>query len=237
MSRKMLYMLLLAAVLLPSCLDDIEEVPLEVEDDLMAPVSISTVIGDGQIALSWESVAEASSYRLYRSATLGETWVRIAETADTSHVDESVSNGVQYLYSVSSVGASGIESSRSEAVSATPSVYSLLINGGLEYTGSTIVELTLTAPATTSVMRISNVSDLGSAVWETYTPSRTWMVPEGDGPKTVYASFQDASGAVSPQVSASIELDTYAGIDGLAITPEPHTYGIGASVHLALSVE
>lgn len=238
MTKKMLYILIAAAVLLPSCLNDIEEVPLVVEDeDLQAPVNIRTITGDGQIALSWPSVEEADAYRLYRSATLGEVWVRIVETVDTFFVDENVSNGLQYFYSVSTVGSSGLESARSEPAPATPSVYSMLINAGLEFTGSMIVELTLTAPASTAVMRISAVPDFGSTPWETYSSVRTWMLTEGDGPKTVYASFQDQSGALSLPVSATIELDTYSAIEGLAITPEPHTYSIGATVHLAMVVE
>jgi hypothetical protein len=238
MTKKILYLLLVAMAVLPACLDDIEEVPLVIEEEgLHAPVGIRTITGDGQVTLSWSSVGEAAAYRLYRSATLGVAWVRIAETVDTSYVDVNVSNGVQYLYAVSSVGSSGVESSRSEAVPATPSIYSILINGGLEYTGTTIVELVLTAPASTTVMRISDVPYPSSTVWEAYSATRTWMLPEGDGPKTVYASFQDQSGALSLPVSATIELDTYSGIEDLAITPEPHTYSIGATVHIVMEVE
>ncbi len=238
MTKKMLFILLIAAVLLPSCLDDIEEVPLEIEDEgLQAPVNIRTITGDGQIALSWPSVEEAASYRLYRSSTLGEAWVRIIETVDTFFVDENVTNGLQYFYSISSVGSSGVESARSEPAPAMPSVYSMLINAGLEYTGSMVVELALTAPASTAVMRISDVPDFGSTVWEAYSQARTWMLTEGDGPKTVYASFQDQSGALSPPVSATIELDTYSAIEDLAITPEPHTYSVGSTIHLAMDVE
>ncbi len=238
MTKKLLYMLIIAAVMMPSCLEDIEEVPLVIEDeDLQAPSGIRTVTGDGQIALSWTSVEEAVAYRLYRSATLGEVWVRITETVDTFHVDEAVSNGIQYLYSASSIGSSGVESARSEPVPAVPSVYSLLINGGLEYTGTRIVELALTAPASTAVMRISDIPDFGSAVWEGFSTSRGWVLPEGDGVKMVYASFQDQTGALSPAVSASIELDTYAGIEDLTITPEPHIYSPGSNVHLAIMVE
>lgn len=238
MTKKLFCILIVAAVLLPSCLDDIEEVPLVIEDeDLQPPISIRTITGDGQIVLSWPSAEKAAAYRLYRSATLGEDWVRIVETVDTFFVDDNVSNGIQYLYSVSSVGSSGVESYQSEPVPATPSVYSILINAGLEYTGSTIVDLALTAPASTAVMRISDVPDFGTAVWEAYSSSRTWLLTEGDGLKTVYASFQDQSGALSPPVSATIELDTYSAIEDFAITPEPHTYSIGATVHLRMDVE
>lgn len=238
MTKKLFYMLIIATAMLASCLEDIEEVPLTIEEEgLQAPSGIRTVTGDGQVVLSWTSAVGAAGYRLYRSATLGEAWIRIAETVDTFHVDEMVSNGIQYFYSVSSVASSGLESVRSEPVPATPSVYSILINAGLEYAGTRIVDLALTAPVSTAVMRISDIPDFGSAVWEAYSPSRAWLLPDGDGVKTVYASFQDQTGALSPMVSASIELDSYSGIDGLTITPGPLLYSPGSTVHLAISVE
>ena len=238
MTKKMLLLLVMTALLLPSCFNDIEEVPLEVpEENLQPPLGISTITGNRQVVLSWSSVDEAVSYRLYRSASLGDVWVMIAETADTFYVDEDVSNGIEYLYAVSSVGSTGLESSRSEESPATPSVYSMLINGGLEYTGSTTVVLNLTAPSTTTVMMLSNEEQPVSPVWETFSPTRTWILPVGDGPKTVYATFQDGTGAFSPIVSATIELDTYAGIEELEITPEPYNYEVGATVHIAMGVE
>ncbi len=238
MKKSMLCIMVAAAVILPSCFDDIEEVPLIIEEeDLRAPVSIRTIMGDSQIILSWTSVEKAVAYRLYRSQTLGEEWVRIVETADTLHIDETVVNGLQYLYRVSSVGSSGMESPKSEPVPATPSVYSMLINGGLEYTGSRVVELSLNAPASTAAMRISNSPDFGSAVWEVFSSLRSWMLQDGDGARIVYASFQDRSGAMSPTVNSTIQLDTYAAISGLTITPEPHTYTPGATIHLAMGTE
>jgi fibronectin type 3 domain-containing protein len=238
MKKKMICVMVAAAIVLPSCFDDIEEVPLVIEEeDLRAPVSIRTIIGDGQIILSWTSVEEAVTYRLYRSQTLGEEWIRLVETADTMYYDETVVNGLQYLYSVSSVGSTGLESYRSEPVPASPSVYSVMINGGLESTGSRLVELALNAPASTAAMRISNVPDFGSAAWEVFSSPRTWMLDEGDGTKTVYASFQDQSGSISPPFSGTIELDTYAAISDFDITPGPYTYSPGATIHLAMTAE
>jgi hypothetical protein len=234
----LMVMMALVAASLPSCLEDIEETPLMVEEEnLQAPAGIRTVTGDGQIIVSWYSVGDAASYRLYRSATLGEIWVRLVETTDTIYADEEVSNGIQYLYAVSSVAVSGIESGRSEPSAATPSVFSVLINGGFEFAGSREVTLALTAPSTTTVMRISNEPDLENVPWEAYSPERAWFLEEGDGLKTVYVSFQNAVGSLSPTVSSTIELDTYAGIEALTITPEPHIYSPGDQIHLILEVE
>jgi fibronectin type 3 domain-containing protein len=238
MRSRLLLLLIAASVLFPACLEDVEEVPLVTDEEgLQAPVSIRTVMGDSRIMLSWTGVDEAVSYRLYRSQTLGDEWTRIAQTADTSYTDQTVVNGIQYLYRVSSVSASGLESSWSEPVTAMPSNYSMMINGGLESTGSRVVELAMNAPASTAAMRLSNQADLAGAPWEVFAAVRSWMLTEGDGEKMVYVSFQDRSGATSPVFSASIELDTYAGIEGLDISPSPYIYAPGSTVHLALSVE
>jgi fibronectin type 3 domain-containing protein len=227
-----------ALVMFQGCLDDIEETPLVIQDeDLQAPVNINVISEDNSITLSWPAVTEAEGYRLYRSSTLGESWSRISETTDTFYVDAEVANGRQYLYSVSSVGASGVESARSSPVEAVPSVYSILINGGSLYAGSRDVVLYLTAPATTHLMKIGNQADLSGETWESFAYSRSWLLEEGDGVKEVYAAFQDINGTLSPVTSQSIELDTYSMIESITITPTPHVYSPGSGVHLAMEVE
>ena len=54
MTKKMLLLLVMTALLLPSCFNDIEEVPLEVpEENLQPPLGISTITGNRQVVLSW----------------------------------------------------------------------------------------------------------------------------------------------------------------------------------------
>jgi fibronectin type 3 domain-containing protein len=84
-------------------------------------------------------------------------------------------------------------------------------------------------------MMVANESGFGG-VWETYRFSREWSIPEGDGAKTVYARFRDANGSESPSVSDAIELDTYAAIDDISLSPQPYVYEPGATVHIGMSV-
>jgi fibronectin type 3 domain-containing protein len=231
--------MLLTAVLIimPACLDDIERTPLIDEEAIPAPLNVRVSVGDGIVDLAWSSVAEAVSYRVYRSTALGGSWTRIAQTADTVHVDANVENGRQYLYTVTSVSSSGLESVRSDPATAVPAVYSLLINGGTEYCGTRTVTLTMTAPSGTALMRIGNLADLTGQPWRTYQASTAWELSAGDGTKTVHAQFQDESGAFSPAISSSVILDTYVGITGLTVTPQPRVYAPGATIHMAMTVE
>jgi len=86
-------------------------------------------------------------------------------------------------------------------------------------------------------VRISNDAAGSTAAWESYARTRTWLLEDSDGSKVVYASFMDGSGARSPVVSSSIELDRYAMIESVEITPVPHVYQPGATAHFRMRVE
>jgi hypothetical protein len=120
-------------------------------------------------------------------------------------------------------------------VEAVPSAYSIVINQGSEYTSSRNVILSLTAPGSTELMKISNSPDLTGADWETFSPARNWIIENGDGAKTVYASFMDENGSESETVSESVTLDTYAAVTGITITPES-SVNIGAMIHFRMNV-
>lgn len=238
MTRTWLMILTMLILPLSACLDDIQETPLIVEDEnLRPPLSLRATAGDGSVTLSWSAAPEAARYRLYRMPGEGGPWARVVETAEISHTDTDVSNGRQYSYAVSSVGVSGVESARSTPVTAMPTVYGLIINGGSAYTNSRSVTLVLTAPASTALMRIGNEPDLSAAAWRSYASSLEWELVAGDGIKTVYATFQDAAGTLAPTVSGEIELDTYARIREISILPQPHVYTPGSEAHFTVRVE
>lgn len=198
------------------CLNDVEEVQLDYAGlDIPAPSGITAQVGDGTVYLVWRSVPDAASYRIYRSSAVSAEPVRIAQTADTAHTDDGLVNGRVYYYSISSVNGDGVEGKRSDEIAAVPSIHSVIINGGLLYTNSRDVVLSLTAPPTTALMMIGRDASFTGAVWETFSSTRSWRLNEGDGQKSVYAKFQDQGGAISPVVSASITLDTYAEIESL----------------------
>ncbi len=234
--RKYTTILVLLSTLALGCLDDIEEAPLALTStEISAPAGLMARVSDGAVHLEWMAVPDAVAYRLYRAAGLPTGQVRIAETAGTSYTDSNLVNGRVYYYSVAAVIEGPLEGPQSDQISAVPSIYSVQINGGLEMTGSRSVTLELTGPATTLLMKIGHQPDLAGAVWESYASSRTWLLQEGDGLKTVYALFQDAGGAVSPVAIASITLDTYAEITDLDIS-ETSPFDPGETLHIVMRV-
>ncbi|MCG6117894.1 MAG: hypothetical protein MEQ07_06835 [Aquimonas sp.] len=70
-----------------------------------APENLTAVASAAnQISLSWDAVAEADRYRVFRSIGTcpGTGYVQIAEVTGTSYVDTTVSGGSSYVYRVAS---------------------------------------------------------------------------------------------------------------------------------------
>jgi fibronectin type 3 domain-containing protein len=174
---------------------------------------------------------------VYRAVDSPDAFARVTETADTVYEDTDVQNGRFYYYAVSSVNSKNLEGARSVDIAAAPAVYAIAVNGGAAVTRSRTVTLTLTAPTTTAYVRISNDAAGSTAAWESYARTRTWLLDDSDGSKVVYASFMDGSGARSPVVSSSIDLDRYAMVESVEITPVPRVYQPGATVHFKMRVE
>ena len=86
----------------------------------------------------------------------------------------------------------------------------ITINDGAAYTNSAAVTLTLSAVGahgTVTQMSLSNDNVTYTAP-EPYASNKTWTLTSGDGQKTVYAKFGDASNLWSPPVHDGIMLDT-----------------------------
>jgi hypothetical protein len=84
------------------------------------------------------------------------------------------------------------------------------INGGSAYTKERTVTLTLIdGNSGAAQMRFSD-DNTAWTEWETYSATKTYTLPVGDGPKTVYVQLQDAAGNESVAISATITLDTSA---------------------------
>jgi hypothetical protein len=85
-----------------------------------APQDVSASAGDGQVTVSWDSVADATSYNLYWKETGGVTTADNPITDVTSpyvHIDRT--NNTTYYYIVTAVNATA-EGPPSSEVSATP---------------------------------------------------------------------------------------------------------------------
>ena len=86
------------------------------------------------------------------------------------------------------------------------------INNGDTYTTSATVTLTLNASDAVSgiaQVRYSNDGVWDTEAWETLAANKTWMLPTGDGTKTVYCAIKNNAG-LPTVVSGTITLDTVA---------------------------
>ena len=85
-----------------------------------APVSL-TVEGDSVVNLSWDAVAGAASYNVYRSYVTGGGYTLLASgLAGTTYDDTAAVNGTWYYYVVTALDAAGNESARSSETAAMP---------------------------------------------------------------------------------------------------------------------
>ena len=67
--------------------------------------------------------------------------------------------------------------------------------------------LTVKAPPQT-ITQILNDGVFDTEPWQSYSPTKAWTLPAGDGVKTVYVRYRDASHYTSDTFSDSIILDT-----------------------------
>jgi len=82
-----------------------------------APTGLSATSQNGAIGLSWDSVGEADSYRVYRSTSSG---VDVSNSpldtglGSADYTDETAENGTKYYYVVTAVAEEDGESAESD---------------------------------------------------------------------------------------------------------------------------
>lgn len=201
------------------------------------PFDLTATIGDGMIALSWSVVDSLPelTYRIYLADSTGAEYSVAGETSQFSYTVGNLRNGNSYFFKVSSVNSDGFEGYKSDPLSAIPNLYGIIINNGDDLTDQIVVTLSLTAPANTGLMQISGDSTFSGSQWEGFFPSRVFRLASGDGVKTVYCRFRDASDMpTSSYFSDAITLDTQSFIDSLRYSPVGVPLSPGSTVHFSL---
>ena len=88
-----------------------------------SPTNVEATSQDGSVALTWDGVAAADEYRVYRatSSTSGVSGSPVSDAplTESTFTDSSVENGTQYYYRVTAVGEGG-ESDPSSEVTVRP---------------------------------------------------------------------------------------------------------------------
>ncbi|MGE5484576.1 MAG: fibronectin type III domain-containing protein [Ignavibacteriales bacterium] len=135
-----------------------------------APENLQASAGDAQVSLSWDTVAEATGYKVKRYTTAGGPYDVIAsEVTGTDYLDTDVTNGTTYYYVVSAVHTSG-ESANSNEASATPHANAPAAPENLQASaGDAQVSLSWTAVSGASSYTIKRATTAGGPYTEVAT--------------------------------------------------------------------
>jgi fibronectin type 3 domain-containing protein len=187
------------------------------------PRAVTASIGDRQVDLSWTvgDTAAVDHFMIYfsDSAVTAATLLDSTDSNILSYSATGLVNGRQYYFRVATVDTTGLEGDKSSPASASPGVFSIVIENDHEYTNTRDVTISLTAPDNVSLVQLSEDASFTGAHWESFGISKSFQLSDGDGLKTVYARFQiDAGGNSVMDASDDITLDRSAVIDSVTVT-------------------
>ncbi len=136
--------------------------------------------------------------------------------------DTGLINNILYEYRLQPIDINGFEGTPSHIISGVPKldpvppIGSVLINHGQQTTTGTLVNLSLSASAGTTEVKISNDPNLDDDTWDVFdSPFISWGVDPDpvSGEATVYVQYRDGAGNVSP----SVYEDSITVVDGNAV--------------------
>ncbi len=122
-----------------------------------APSGLAAAAANGQVSLSWQASAGATTYNVKRSTVSGSETLLASGVASTGYVDSAVTNGTTYFYVVSAVNSAGT-SANSNEVAATPTA-------PVTVAPSSPVNLAATAGPGTKKITLSWTSSAGAATY------------------------------------------------------------------------
>lgn len=99
-----------------------------------APQDLTCVAQEGRIRLTWEDVAQATSYNVYRAAGSGG-FILLASTTMERYDDTTAANGQTYRYRVTAVSAGGESAPSEECTSTAIPIFPSLLAGAIATVG------------------------------------------------------------------------------------------------------
>lgn len=177
------------------------------------PTDLIAVVGETRVGLAWDvpDTSGIGSFRVYRG-TSPSSLSLTATVPSPRYEDANLVSGRRYFYQVSALTRAGVEGRRSDIAEATPNVFAVEIQAGDEFTRSRQVTLSISAPGGAVWMILANDSLFTGVSYQSLSFLKDWMLPDGDGAKTVFARFRDTLGVESEVRSDGIVLDTRADI-------------------------
>nr|WP_246320243.1 fibronectin type III domain-containing protein [Paenibacillus qinlingensis] len=181
-------------------------------------------VKNGELALQWQPVTDTdwSGYRIYKSMDHGVTWGEPIVAYSTDYLANGLTNGTIYTFAITAYDVSGNESEKSEAVSGTPTLYT--VPSGLKAAGGDgQVKLS---------WDVLNAADLGEyKVYTSLDNGTTWQEGVSAGKATVYTAKPLENGKVytfaitavrsTDQGESNKSASVFAKPDALIIPPDP----------------
>lgn len=211
------------------------------------PADAGNFTGSTSVVFTWAGSTDALSglagYEAQVGTSPGGSDVFSGSVGTQLGTTVTGANGVTYYARARALDAAGNVSAWSAAsdgitVDTGAPIGTLSIDGGADYANRASVTLNIAASDGVSGVATMRFSDDSSnwTAWEPYGASRAWVLPSGDGVKTVYAQFADAVGNVSAIASDDIVLDSIAPrVVNVTSSNEDGTYGVGEIVHLIVT--
>ena len=195
--------------------------------DTAAPsaITLSTVVGSGQIVLGWTAATDALSgvagYKVMVAAGAtpppagcGSGALAYAG-ADRGFVHTALTDGVTYSYRVCAIDVAGNAAAGATATGAPrpewePPTGAVSINGGAAFTRTTAVTLTLTADDPSGVASACASEATTCTAFTAYGATRAFTLAAGDRVHTVYVWYRDRWGNTAAPVADTIVVDATA---------------------------
>jgi hypothetical protein len=188
------------------------------------PINVAARLNNSAVTLTWEVIdtTKALRFRVYTTDAIGQN-SSLRDSTTSAEFTRTITGllvNQTYYFSVSTVGAGGIEGERSTPYAITAGIISISINNGKLYTNTRDISITASVPQSATHIMLSENAGMTGASFEPISGSATFTLSDGDGLKHVYGRFIFSDGSQSGDpVSDSITLDTRARIDSVYFTP------------------
>ena len=181
---------------------------------IIAVSNASFAVGAGTAYFSWLPNIESDlgGYKIHYGTNYSGPYDMVVDIGNPSPVDGRVkgsisglSEGITYYFVATAYNQTGLESNYSSEANYTYGT--VLIAGGATSTTTQYVTLTFSPENNVTQMKFSN-NNFDWSIAETYSNTKTWLLTDELGVKTVYVQFMDDTGTWSPGYSDTIVLTT-----------------------------